>query len=222
MNKKMRACKSCGEQIAKSAKHCPHCGAKKKRGWLFKILAIWFVLTAGFAILKGGDEKVVLIGGQKIENADPKIISTNETITYDNIEVAVESLEIKKSFSDNTGILTATAQNGATLVAIVVRYKNVGKDAVNPFSLPQFKLVSPDGVEIEFDLGKSAALAGIKNIDSKVLSDISPGLRSQDTYVFEVDEGDLASKGWKFKVGAIRKVFYKVNYGFSWSVLEVI
>ncbi len=29
---KMKKCKVCGENIAKSAKTCPHCGAKNKPG----------------------------------------------------------------------------------------------------------------------------------------------------------------------------------------------
>lgn len=37
MNKKMVECKSCGAQIAKSAKTCPHCGARNKR---HKVLGI--------------------------------------------------------------------------------------------------------------------------------------------------------------------------------------
>ena len=30
MAQKMKNCKACGQEIAKSAKVCPHCGAKQK------------------------------------------------------------------------------------------------------------------------------------------------------------------------------------------------
>lgn len=45
---KLIQCKSCGEQIAKSAKSCPHCGAKNKRPfykkwWFWLIIIVFFI-----------------------------------------------------------------------------------------------------------------------------------------------------------------------------------
>lgn len=41
---KMTTCKVCGENVAKSAKTCPHCGAKLKRSkwWVWVIVALLF------------------------------------------------------------------------------------------------------------------------------------------------------------------------------------
>lgn len=45
---KLIQCKDCGHQIAKSAKSCPHCGAKNKKpfyyNWLFWLIIVVFVL----------------------------------------------------------------------------------------------------------------------------------------------------------------------------------
>lgn len=51
-NKKIMACKTCGAQMAKSAKKCPSCGAKNKKPpiVLIAILAIVLVLGAMFAL----------------------------------------------------------------------------------------------------------------------------------------------------------------------------
>lgn len=37
-NKKMKVCKHCGEEIAKSAKICPKCGGKNKKNTLLTVI----------------------------------------------------------------------------------------------------------------------------------------------------------------------------------------
>lgn len=39
-NSKMKTCKACGAEIAKSAKVCPHCGAKNKKHRLWGIFLV--------------------------------------------------------------------------------------------------------------------------------------------------------------------------------------
>lgn len=62
MSKKMMSCKTCGQEIAKSAKKCPHCGAKNKKPFF---LRWWFILLAiivvGVSVLNAGasGEKIV-------------------------------------------------------------------------------------------------------------------------------------------------------------------
>lgn len=57
--RKLIYCKSCGKEIAKSAKACPHCGAKTKPGCLRIALAV-FLIFAGIglvgSVLSGNDE----------------------------------------------------------------------------------------------------------------------------------------------------------------------
>lgn len=62
MSKRMIRCKTCGHEIAKSAKKCPHCGAKNKKPfflrWWFILLAI--IVVGVIALNAGSDgEKVV-------------------------------------------------------------------------------------------------------------------------------------------------------------------
>lgn len=46
-NKKMTACKTCGTQIAKSAKACPSCGAKNKKTPIALIIVLVIILVLG-------------------------------------------------------------------------------------------------------------------------------------------------------------------------------
>lgn len=50
MNEKMENCKACGQEIAKNAKSCPHCGAKNKKPiftkWWFWTLIVCVIIGA--------------------------------------------------------------------------------------------------------------------------------------------------------------------------------
>jgi RNA polymerase subunit RPABC4/transcription elongation factor Spt4 len=50
MAEKMINCKACGNEIAKSAKICPHCGRKNKRP-LWKTLLIIFAVIVAFSVI---------------------------------------------------------------------------------------------------------------------------------------------------------------------------
>lgn len=65
---KMKNCKSCNAEIAKSAKVCPHCGAKNKpaiykRPWFILILVI---LIGGIALGSGGSDEGTDAGTQDV------------------------------------------------------------------------------------------------------------------------------------------------------------
>ena len=56
MNNQLHTCKACGQEIAKNAKNCPHCGAKNKKPiftkWWFWIIVL---LCIGIAAGTGGE-----------------------------------------------------------------------------------------------------------------------------------------------------------------------
>jgi len=58
MSKKLTVCKACGQEIAKSAKSCPHCGEKNKKP-IFKKWWFWviiFILFISFATSGNGTD----------------------------------------------------------------------------------------------------------------------------------------------------------------------
>ncbi len=56
---KLTTCKTCEKEVAKSAKSCPHCGAKLKSGWFAKITLgfLVFIILAVF-IGEGGSGRI--------------------------------------------------------------------------------------------------------------------------------------------------------------------
>ena len=57
MSEKMCTCKACGQQIAKSAKTCPHCGAKNKKGNPILVGILCFVLLIIIVGAAGGNDE---------------------------------------------------------------------------------------------------------------------------------------------------------------------
>lgn len=210
---KLIGCKSCEKEISKEAKVCPHCGAKQKMALWKKLIIGLFVLAFIGAVFGPDDDNrgVIVAGGNQSVDNGPSIISIDEKIAYGDISTSISSLELKKTLSDEMGVFTAKAQDGATLVAVIIDQTNVSNKPVSAFSVPQLTLISPDGIEYEADLGKTSEYSMIKEVDEKILSDIAPGLRSESAFVFEVSDQQLSKTGWTLKVGDITNVMFKVN-----------
>ena len=146
-NSKMIKCKVCGEEIAKSAKTCPKCGARNKRGVRFFVGALLFfvgvlILTSAFG---GGGKDAADISGQnaiqamnnkvastKLEEAEAPCIVTDEygikTIngSFKNIsDTSIYYAQISFALFDDSG-----AQVGSAFANI----NNLAKDAVWKFS----------------------------------------------------------------------------------------
>lgn len=59
---KLKKCKACGADIAKSAKTCPHCGAKVKKHTVLGIILIIFGVCAIAAAMGGGSDEPQKVG----------------------------------------------------------------------------------------------------------------------------------------------------------------
>lgn len=63
---KMKNCKACGAEVAKSAAVCPHCGAKLKKGHPVLIGILVFLVVAVIIGASGGDDEP-----KKVETSAP-------------------------------------------------------------------------------------------------------------------------------------------------------
>lgn len=74
---KMVPCRSCGEQIAKSAKVCPHCGAKNKKNTVLWVIVV--ILVIGFIVgaFGGGSDNPTKVNGDE-SNIPPANQSENQ------------------------------------------------------------------------------------------------------------------------------------------------
>lgn len=199
---KLVSCKACNKEIAKGVKKCPHCG-KDQRNFFRKHKILTFI---GAIIIVGGIGAAAGGGGSDTTSVstsdEPKTESTvkvGDTIKKDDVEVSVTKVEER----DKVGVDGAekNASDGGTLVAIQYTIKNAGKEPLGSFSIPTATLVGPDGTEYEADIDATSNYAVETDIDnSKILSDLNPGIKVTDVQVFEVSKDDYAQGKWFVKV----------------------
>lgn len=86
MNSKMTVCKTCGTEIAKTAKSCPKCGAKNSKP-IF--LRPWFIIIIVLALLIGAKTIIDSSNASSFE-IDGKTYSANDIIKNGNSSVFLD------------------------------------------------------------------------------------------------------------------------------------
>jgi len=207
----MKKCKSCQSEIDDKAKKCPKCQADQ-RNWFAKHK----ILTGILAIILIG--AISSAGGSKNTNTSNSTSSTvsnskqeqktykiGEVINTGTFEITAVSANQKTVVGGQ--YLNEKASEGATLLAVNWKYKNISDKPASSYSQPSVKLVDSNGTEYEWDLGKSSTYAVEQKIDSKVVSDLNPGITVNDAKVFEVSKESYAKSGWKLKFTVSGKEF---------------
>lgn len=110
---KMTNCKACGEEIAKSAKSCPKCGAKNKKP-IFKKWWLWLiVIVLAFAACSGGGGSVEDPGSTQ-EGASVNEPADNENTEQEDANVSAEfknALKKAETYADMMHMSKAAIYN---------------------------------------------------------------------------------------------------------------
>lgn len=141
---KMVKCKTCGEEIAKSAKVCPKCGAKRKRhtflGIILAILGLLLIMAAvgGNSTSSNNDPSDTTddiyyaeSSGKLVLDKAPEIVKGQ----YGNL--SVDGSIINNSGKDLTYVQITFAlydSDGAQIGTAVANINNLTKDSVWKFS----------------------------------------------------------------------------------------
>lgn len=116
MAEKMKTCKSCGKEVAKSAKKCPHCGARLGMATWLKVIIVLVVLgvigavamySCTAATVNSVDKAVKSVSsGSDIKGPDGKVLTgdaakkatfnVGDTITVGDLELTVSAPANKK------------------------------------------------------------------------------------------------------------------------------
>ncbi len=203
MNKIIK-CKTCNEDMAANAKVCPKCGAKNKKPF-YKKWWVWVIaVVVLIAIFSGGDE-----ASKTGENNVQTMYAVNDIITTDKFEITVT--EIKTAKQVGSEFFEATPSEGGIYVIVNWEYKNISDAPVSAFSTPMLKLVDKNNVKYDSDLDATSSYATEINLDSKVLSDLNPGIKVKDAEVFEISEESYNAGGFSVKVDADKDFEIKIN-----------
>jgi hypothetical protein len=208
---RMKPCKICSKEVAKSAKVCPHCGAKLKMGFFKKAL---FGLAALILIIV----LISVASGGKNENTTTQTSTTNTEVTppaelskegiSSDVKIVVESSETKDQVGDNQFI---NQQAQGVFKIIKLNITNNQKDAVTIDS-NSFTLIDDKNREFSYSSEAQTALEmSLKdNKESFFLKSLNPGLSVSGYVVFDVPkdakgfvlqaQGGMMGKKIKLKV----------------------
>ena len=143
MSKKLIKCKSCGADIAKSAKTCPHCGAKNKKNTALGIILVIVGVLLFSAAFGGGEDKP-----QKNENGSK---STENSIT-----------ETTVTKDEEFTVGDAVVMNDITVTLVNVSENNGG----NYMTPSEGKVFVVCEFEIENNSSKDIAVSSIMSFEA--------------------------------------------------------
>lgn len=196
-----KKCKFCQTEVDKKAKVCPNC-KKDLRNWFLRhpILSIILIII------------IIGIASGSSNSKNPATITTNtktslvianigDVIKTDKFEITVTDISEKSKVG--TQYYNKKPSEGATYIAVKLKYKNITTEPIGMFDQkPTLKLVGPNNVEYNNDLDASSNYATEVDPDSKVFSDLNPGITVNDATVFEISKTDYSKPGWKLKITA--------------------
>lgn len=126
------------------------------------------------------------------------MLAVGSTAQTGDVEVTITSVETRQKVGG--GMFTETASQGAVLVAVRWKYKNISTKPIDAFDQPSLKLVDPNGTQYEADLDASSSYATELNLTEKVLSDLNPGITVTGAAVFEVSKELYNEATWQVLV----------------------
>jgi hypothetical protein len=133
----------------------------------------------------------------------PKV---GETYTTEKFEITVISVEMKEKVGSE--FFESEPAEGGEYVAVRWKYKNISKEPIGMFSTPSLKLLNPDGIQFDADIGASSAHATELDLTAKVVSDLNPGITVEDAEVFEVEKGSFDGATWQLLIEADEDVAF--------------
>ncbi len=98
---------------------------------------------------------------------------------------------------------------GAVYVAVEYELKNISKKPVSSWDLPSVHLV--DGNDAIYNQDSDASWYFEKYTDSKMISDMNPGIKTRDARIFEVSIDTLNSGGMRAYLNADKEVLVDLN-----------
>ena len=127
-----------------------------------------------------------------------------ETLKSDNFEITVTSITSSKTIGG--GFVTEKAGEGAIFVIVNYKSKNITSKPISSFSLPRVILIDPDNTVYEKASGASSMYKASGGIDTKVLSDLNPGITQRDANAFEIANENWKKSGWKVRIKADKNI----------------
>ena len=118
------------------------------------------------------------------------IYKVGDVIKTSKLEMCIT--RVRKLDKVGTKYLDRKPAEGAVFVAIDYKYKNISKEGY----YPSVNLISPDKAKYSLDVSATISYSSEQETNSKVISDLNPGVTANDVVVFEISKEEIIKKGW--------------------------
>ena len=132
------------------------------------------------------------------EEKKAELNKVGDVLKFDDIEVTVTKMEQRGRVGGE--FMNEAASEGAILICLQYKYKNISTAPLSSFKQPELKLYDEKGTEYEKDSGKSIYYTTDIGSDEKVLSKLNPGITVKSGEVFEISKDSWAKGTWTLKV----------------------
>ena len=144
------------------------------------------------------------------EESEPKEIIYNigDIVPADDFEIIIEQVSVR----DNVGTqyFNIRPSEGGIYVCIDYKIKNVSDEPHSSFAFPSIKLQNSRGIKYSSDFDASWHYSYEReDSDSKVISDLNPGITVKDYDAFEISKELYESDSWYVLID--RKIKVKIK-----------
>ena len=128
------------------------------------------------------------------------IYNIGDTVTTELYDFTITKVTTKKEVGSK--YFSKTPSEGGIYVCIEFEYKNISDARISMWEEPSINLIDKNNNKYSKDISASSYYATEYDIDSKILSDLNPGIKVKDADVYEISEESWNNGGWTIKVDA--------------------
>lgn len=213
----MKICKECNQEISSTAKKCPNCG-KDQRNFFGKhkiltVIIALFILGGVISAMSGGGSKATVSSNTSSSSDSSKnkdtVAKIGDVIKTDKYEIIITSVQQRTQVGGE--YLQTKPSEGGIYVVVNWQYKNITKEPISSLYFPQIHLNDKDGTKYDADINASSYYATETKLDTKILSDLNPGITVKGAEVFEISKDTYSAGGWKVYIDADKDAYVAIN-----------
>ena len=132
-----------------------------------------------------------------------------DVITTAKFEITITSVEEKSQVGGN--YLSSKPSEGGTYVCVTWKYKNISDKPISSFSCPTINILDKANTKYKSDISASSYFATESKLDTKILSDLNPGITVNGAAVFEIAKVAYSASGWSVAINADKNLTVSIK-----------